>query len=87
MTTINIIFVVQVVCSLLMFFFVMSVDTKETDDKWCKKLELSGSDVEKYTNIVNTLIFTILAIPYTIVMITVFIFTLITIPFRGGKNE
>ena len=83
MTAINVIFVVQIVCSLLMFFFVKSVDTRDLDEKWCNKLELSGSDRVKYTNIVNTLIFTILAIPYTLVMVVVFIFTLITTLFRG----
>ena len=83
MTFINTLFVAQVVCSLLMYFFVKNVDTKEDDEKWCDKLELSGSDMVKYTNIVNTLIFTIFAIPYTFVMLTVFIFTLITMPFKG----
>ena len=87
MTAINIIFIVQIVCSLLMYFFVKHVDTKETDDKWCDTLELVGSDRVKYTNIVNTLIFTILAIPYTFVMLTVFIYTLITMPFRGNNND
>lgn len=87
MLFINTLFVVQVVCSLLMYFFVKHVDTKEIDEKWCNKLELTGSDREKYTNIVNTLIFTILAIPYTLVIVVVFIYTLITMPFRGGNNE
>ena len=87
MTAINIIFVVQIVCSLIMFFFVKSVDTRDLDEKWCNKLELTGCDRERYTNIVNTLIFTILAIPYTFVMLTVFIYTLITMPFRGNNNE
>ena len=87
MTFINTMFVVQVVCSLLMYFFVKHVDTKETDDKWCDTLGLVGSDREKYTNIVNTLIFTILAIPYTLVMVVVFIYTLITTLFRGNNNE
>ena len=87
MLFINTLFVVQVVCSIIMFFFVKHVDTKETDDKWCDSLELVGSDRGKYVNIVNTLIFTILAIPYTFVMLTVFIYTLITTLFRGGKNE
>lgn len=83
MLFINTMFVVQVVCSLLMYFFVKHVDTKDVDEKWCDKLELSGGDREKYTNVVNTLIFTILAIPYTLVMLTAFIFTLITTLFRG----
>lgn len=83
MTAINIIFVVQVVCSLLMYFFVKHVDTRDLDEKWCDKLDLVGSDREKYTNIVNTLIFTIFAIPYTLVMVVVFIFTLITTLFKG----
>jgi len=87
MTAINAIFVVQIVCSLIMFFFVKHVDTKEDDDKWCDKLGLSGSDREKYVNIADTLIFTILAIPYTLVMVVVFIYTLITMPFRGNSNE
>lgn len=87
MLFINTLFAVQIVCSLLMYFFVKHVDTKDLDEKWCDKLELSGSDRVKYTNIVNTLIFTILAIPYTFVMLTVFIYTLITTLFRGGKNE
>ena len=87
MLFINTLFVVQIVCSLLMYFFVRHVDTKEVDDKWCDKLDLVGSDRVKYTNLVNTLIFTILAIPYTFVMLTVFIFTLITMPFRGNNNE
>ena len=83
MLFINTLFVVQIVCSLIMFFFVKHVDTKETDDNWCDSLGLVGSDREKYTNIVNTLIFTIFAIPYTAVMLAVFVFTLITMPFRG----
>ena len=83
MIFINTLFVIQVVCSLIMFFFVKHVGTKEDDDKWCNKLGLSGSDMVKYTNIVNTLIFTILAIPYTFVMLTVFIYTIITTLFRG----
>lgn len=83
MTAINVIFVVQIVCSLLMFFFVRHVDTKETDDKWCDKLEWDGSDREKYVNIANTLIFTILAIPFVIVLAFSFLFTLAF----GGKNE
>ena len=87
MLFINTLFVVQVVCSIIMFFFVKHVDTKDLDEKWCDKLDLVGSDREKYTNIVNTLIFTILAIPYTFVMVVVFIYTLITIPFRGGNSE
>ena len=83
MTAINIIFIVQIVCSLLMYFFVKHVDTKETDDKWCDKLELSGHDRERYTNIVNTLIFTILAIPFVIVLVFSFLFALVF----GGNNE
>ena len=87
MLFINTLFVVQIVCSIIMFFFVKHVDTRDMDEKWCNKLELTGSDREKYTNIVNTLIFTILAIPYTFVMFTVFIYTLITTLFRGDDNE
>ena len=83
MLFINTLFVVQIVCSLIVFFFVKHVDTKETDDKWCDKLELSGSDREKYVNIVNTLIFTVLAIPFVIVLLFSFLFTLAF----GGKNE
>lgn len=87
MLFINTLFVMQVVCSIIMYFFVKHVDTKETDDKWCDSLELVGSERERYTNIVNTMIFTILAIPYTFVMLTVFIYTIITMPFRGNNNE
>lgn len=83
MLFINTMFVVQVVCSTIMFFFVRHVDTKETDDKWCDKLELDGSDREKYVNIANTLIFTILAIPFVIVLVFSFLFTLAF----GGNNE
>ena len=83
MLFINNLFVVQIICSLLMYFFVKHVDPRDLDEKWCDKLELSGSDRVKYTNIVNTLIFTILAVPYTLVMVVVFIFTLITMPFKG----
>ena len=86
MIFINTLFVIQVVCSLLMYFFVKHVDTRDLDEKWCNKLELVGSERERYTNIVNTLIFTILAVPYTLVMVVVFIYTLITIPFMGGNN-
>ena len=83
MLFINIMFVLQVVCSLLMYFFVRHVDTKETDDKWCDSLGLVGSDREKYVKLVNTLIFTILAIPFVIVIVFSFLFTLAF----GGKNE
>ena len=83
MLFINTLFVVQIVCSLLMFFFVRSVDTRDLDEKWCNKLELSGCDRERYTNIVNTLIFTILAIPFVIMLVFSFLFTLAF----GGNNE
>lgn len=83
MLFINTLFVVQIVCSLLMYFFVRHVDTKETDDKWCDSLGLVGSDREKYVKLVNTLIFTILAIPFVIVIVFSFLFTLAF----GGKNE
>ena len=83
MLFINTLFVTQVVCSLIMFFFVKHVDTKETDDKWCDSLELVGSDREKYVKVVNTLIFTILAIPFVIVLVFSFLFALAF----GGKNE
>ena len=84
MLFINTLFVVQIVCSLLMYFFVRNVDTREADDKWCDSLELVGSDRVKYTNIGNTLIFTILAIPFVIVLIFSFLFTL---AFGGNNNE
>ena len=42
MLFINTLFVVQIVCSLIMFLFVKHVDTKETDDKWCDRLERLG---------------------------------------------
>jgi ABC-type Fe3+ transport system permease subunit len=84
MLFINTLFVVQVVCSLLMYFFVKHVDTRDLDEKWCDKLELSGGDRERYTNIVNTLIFTILAIPFVIVLVFSFLFAL---AFGGGKND
>ena len=82
MLFINTMFVVQVVCSLIMYFFVKHVDTKETDDNWCDRLGLSGSDREKYVKLVNTLIFTILAIPFVIVLVFSFLFTLAF----GGKK-
>lgn len=83
MLFINALFAVQVVCSLIMYFFVKHVDTKETDDKWSDSLGLVGSNREKYINIVNTLIFTILAIPFVIVIVFSFLFALAF----GGKNE
>ena len=83
MLFINTMFVVQVVCSIIMFFFVKHVDTKETDEKWCDSLGLVGSNREKYVNIVNTLIFTILAIPFVIVLVFSFLFALAF----GGNNE
>ena len=86
MLFINTLFVIQVVCSIIMFFFVKHVDTRDLDEEWCDTLELVGSERERYTNIVNTLIFTIFAIPYTLVMVVVFIFTLITTLFRGNNN-
>jgi len=82
MLFINTLFVVQVVCSIVMFYFVKHVDTKETDDKWCDSLGLVGSNRDKYTNIVNTLIFTILAIPFVIVIVFSFLFALAF----GGKK-
>ena len=83
MLFINTMFVVQVVCSIIMFFFVKHVDTKETDEKWCDRLGLSGSDRDRYVNTVNTLLFTILAIPFVIVLVFSFLFALAF----GGKNE
>jgi len=80
---INTLFVVQIVCSLIMFFFVKHVDSKEVDDKLCDSLELVGSDREKYTNTMNTLLFTILAIPFVIVLVFSFLFALAF----GGNNE
>lgn len=82
MLFINTLFVVQIVCSTVMFFFVKHVDTKETDDNWCDSLGLVGSDREKYVNIVNTLLFTILAIPFVIVLVFSFLFALAF----GGKK-
>jgi hypothetical protein len=67
-----------------MFFFVKHVDTKDVDEKWCESLGLVGSDKERYVNIVNTLIFTILAIPFVIVLVFSFLFAL---AFGGGKND
>ena len=84
MLFINTLFVVQVVCSIVMFFFVKHVDTKDVDEKWCESLGLVGSDKERYVNIVNTLIFTILAIPFVIVLVFSFLFAL---AFGGGKND
>ena len=83
MLFINTLFVIQVVCSIIMYFFVKHVDTKETDDKWCDKLDLVGSDRDKYVNVVNTLLFTILAIPFVIVLVFSFLFALAF----GGNNE
>ena len=83
MLFINTLFVMQIVCSLLMYFFVKHVDTKETDDTWCDSLGLVGSNREKYVNIVNTLLFTILAIPFVIVLVFSFLFAMAF----GGKNE
>ena len=83
MLFINTLFVVQIVCSIIMFFFVKHVDTKETDDKWCDTLGLVGSDRERYVKVVNTLIFTILSIPFVIVLVFSFLFALAF----GGKNE
>ena len=82
MIFINTLFVVQVACSLIMFSFVKHADTKETDDKWCDSLGLVGSNRDKYVNIVNTLIFTILAIPFVIVIVFSFLFALAF----GGKK-
>lgn len=82
MTAINVIFVVQVVCSITMYFFVKHVDSKEADDELCDSLDLVGRDRVKYTNTMNTLLFTILAIPFVIVLVFSFLFTLAF----GGKK-
>lgn len=83
MLLINIMFVLQVVSSLLIWWMLSNADNSEIDNQILDKMNVTVDERTKIVKLGNTLAVTVFAIPLMIVAICAAFKVLI----KGGKND